>query len=213
MEFFTLENEKPILNPAIRNIGLFKKIIARDQGSKGDSQGRAKLQASKELAFIYFKYNPRSFFLEQFQGKELDAQIKKHLGLEDEWEEDELVRDAGEFYKQMNTTITVKTLNTARSSLFYLCDLLEKYQGRLSELMKSEVKLDTEQDKAMEDERVKFFIDNGKKITELVTNIPKTIKTLEELKEKVSREVETKIGKREVGVGEDPGFFNLEDNG
>ncbi len=208
-DIFDIENEMPVLKAEARLIRPFARLISRDRGSEGDAQGRKKMRAMKELAFIYFKYSMKSNFREHYRGAELDKQIKTHLDLPEDWREDEIVKEASHFYVNDNKSLSSETLETAISSLFLVNSLLKKYQNQLNDVMEKEVSLETEADKKLEDERVKFFLDSIKKIIDLSNSIPKAITSLEELKVKVDKEVEsTKFNKKEVDETELPGFLN-----
>jgi hypothetical protein len=211
MEIFKIENEMPILNPEMRMIEAFKSIISRDAGSKGDAQARKKSMASKELAFVYFKYHPSSSFVELYKGKELDEMIKKHLGLAEDWMEDDMVKKAGVFFKEINKTISIKTLETARNSLFMLNDLFARYQDQLENAMREDVSLETEEDRKREDERINIFVKSAKELVGLINLVPKSLETLETLKAKYEKELENKgADKKNAKKIEDtelPGFL------
>ncbi len=143
MEIFKIEDEAPILNPEMRMIKEFKAIIMRDRGSAGDREGRKKTMASKELAFIHFKYHPSSNFKELYKPSEIDSYIKKHLELPEDWVEDKVVKEAGAFYTKLLETISIRILNTARNSLYTLNDLLDLYLTQINDAMKDKVEIVT----------------------------------------------------------------------
>lgn len=99
IKLITLEDEKPVFNPEVRMFEPFRKIIERDKGSKGDADGRKKAIATKELAFIYWFADPRSTYNERYRDeKERYFKVKAIVGLPEDWEADDLIRNAIDFY-------------------------------------------------------------------------------------------------------------------
>jgi hypothetical protein len=97
----------------------FKSIVKRDKGSKGDSQGRNKLQAKRELLYIWLSTDHRSPYL-SYEESVRDASIKRVLEFEDSWKPDELVQQGIEVYTELTTTDLIKLLVSARSAIYKL---------------------------------------------------------------------------------------------
>lgn len=189
MDFFILENEVPVLSPEARLMPLFNDVIKRDRGgSTGDYDGRKKFIAMKELAFVYFKYHPTSRYKDSYSESKLDDVVKKNLGLPEEWVEDNTVKKAGVFYASlMGSSITLKTLNTARSTLFTANDVIAKYQKLLEEQIADPDKNNLA--------NMSAAMDTLKSLMTICKGIPDTVKIIEELAEKVAKEVESsKLG-------------------
>lgn len=73
----------------------FRSIIRNDRGMKGDSQGRAKLKARKELAYIYLVTDLNSHLIRNgVSGSELKETARKEVELPEDWTESELVQEA-----------------------------------------------------------------------------------------------------------------------
>jgi len=104
-----LENDKPVYNPEIRAFRPFLNIIVRDNGRtgtgfnvKGDINGRNKIFAMLELAFIYWHRDPRSSYWEKYADeKDRTERLKVVLGLPEEWKIDEVVKKGMDFYDSL----------------------------------------------------------------------------------------------------------------
>jgi hypothetical protein len=104
-----LENDYPVFNPEVRMIAPFRRLLERDKGKKsetgiyeqGDSDGRKKLIATKELAFLYFYCDPRSPYIEQYPTdlKGRKEKCVKLVGLPENWVIDADVKEAIAFYE------------------------------------------------------------------------------------------------------------------
>ena len=123
IKLITLEGEFPVFNPELRMMIPFKKIIERDKGrksengvfDKGDTDGRKKYIATKELAFIYFFADPRSSYVESYQDLDIrEEKIKVLLGLPDTWKKDTLIDEAINFYlEEVKDDFDYKYLNSS----------------------------------------------------------------------------------------------------
>jgi hypothetical protein len=100
----------------------FKKIIERDKGRKsergvyetGDADGRRKILATKELAFIYFYADPRSPYTESYLDlRERAEKIMVRLGMPENWKLDSVVQEAIDFYlEEIKDDFDVKYLQS-----------------------------------------------------------------------------------------------------
>lgn len=99
-------------HPSIVEITEFRDLIRRDRGSKGDSQGRKKLRAVKELAYIYHMVDhrsPYSTYDEDLRREEVINDLFK----DEDWEPDDTVMDAYHKYAEMIESPLVKLLKSA----------------------------------------------------------------------------------------------------
>ena len=62
---------------SIRLIPEFRKILERDRGSKGDQQGRLKIQATKEFHYIYGIADFLFFILARFGKRYISNDYRK----------------------------------------------------------------------------------------------------------------------------------------
>lgn len=112
-------------NPEIRAIPVFRDIIARDRGSEGDSQGRKKLQATKEFAWIYFMHDP----LSPYQALEKEERLQKvgYLLFDNaKYKPDKKLKEAADRYIEMSETLQVRMLNAAREASRNIIKYLEE---------------------------------------------------------------------------------------
>lgn len=109
IKLIVLENDTPIFNPEVKMFIPFRRLIERDKGGKitdveyekGDTDGRRKYRAIKELAFIYWFADPRSPYREQYTNlKDREKSIKLKVGLDERWKIDEDIQAAIDFYEQ-----------------------------------------------------------------------------------------------------------------
>jgi hypothetical protein len=126
IKLITLEGYYPVFNPEVRMFTQFKKILERDKGKnsdrgfyeKGDADGRRKILATKELAFIYWYCDPRSSYVESYQDLDLRAEkVKVLLDLPSAWKIDDVVQAAISFYlEEIENDFDVMYLNAAVSA-------------------------------------------------------------------------------------------------
>lgn len=122
LKLIVLEHDYPVFNPEVRMFAPFRKIIERDRGKKsernlyevGDADGRRKILATKELAFIYFYSDPRSPYVESYlDNKEREAKVCKMLGMPEGWTIDNVVQEAVDFYlAEIKEDFDVRYLNS-----------------------------------------------------------------------------------------------------
>lgn len=75
-------------------------IFKRDRGSKGDSDGRLKLQAFKELAFIYYLADIEADCSKfGYTGKEANEKGRVFARLDSDFKPDKLINEAIQYYK------------------------------------------------------------------------------------------------------------------
>lgn len=92
----------------------------------GDSDGRDKELAYRELAFIHFM----SVYNTKFIIYEHDERIKKvieFVGLPNDWEPDELILEACSYYADAQITPSYDMYLTARKSIKIIKEYLEDY--------------------------------------------------------------------------------------
>lgn len=108
-----------------RAIKPFKDIVRRDRGSKNDSQGRKKYQASRELAFIYFMEDPRSPYFSLAEDSRKEKSIEVIFGEDSDWKPDDLVEEAREVYRDSIETNPVRLLRSAHKAINDIREYLE----------------------------------------------------------------------------------------
>lgn len=99
----------------------FKKLITRDKGSKGDSDGRNKLQARRELAYIWYTLDFASPLIE-FTIEDRHEKALKYCELTDN-SIDKEVKNAINTYKELQFTRSRRLLEDS----FKACDTISKF--------------------------------------------------------------------------------------
>lgn len=123
IKIFTLDkdNNVTINKIEITTYPAFNKILRRDTGSKGDADGRKKIQAFKEFAYIYQFADVLSEPNRQgYDDVERIKYAKKHAGLDEDWKIDSTIAEAIDIYKSeqtdISTDIILELLKTFRLS-------------------------------------------------------------------------------------------------
>lgn len=119
MELLVYDHEKHIavVHPTLRTIEEFNKIIRRDRGSKGDAQGRIKLKACKELAYVYHMVrhdSPYVAYDEELRSKKIIEDVFKD---EPDWKPDKVVNDAIAKYEELYETPMVRLLKSSLGAI------------------------------------------------------------------------------------------------
>ena len=124
MEFFEIQDDMPIIRPAVRNIEAFKVLIARDKNRK-------KPTAIKELAYIYFTHDYLSPYF-NYSSSERDSVLRENLNMPSNWKIDKIMKRALDTYKALRETTslkflreTVETMHASASTLVLLREQLE----------------------------------------------------------------------------------------
>lgn len=117
-----------VLNVSEEAWGLlpFKAILKKDKS-------RNKETAFKEMLFIYFYSDIKSDYMYISNKKEREEEIKKDIGLDPNWTQDEKVKEAISFYEKMSITPTAKLYQSSLKSVDDISKYLEKTDVLLSE--------------------------------------------------------------------------------
>lgn len=201
MSIFEVDDSNKVsISPETRQIKHFKIIIERDRGGKipGDSDGRKKYMAMRELAYVYHMADPKSKF-NNIPEKEKESEIILSLDLPKDWKPDEAVKNAIDKYKYYRETVSERTLRELKKTLEASVDTLGFLRESIENYIKS-IKEDNDLTKLPD--LVKLFtttLDMGKEL-------PKSIDNITELEKKVKKdqqETDGSIrGKGELGYYE-----------
>ena len=128
------------ISPLTLEIGEFKALIKRDRGSTGDSQGRKKLQAKRDLAFVYFFSDLESPYTSYAEDAR-EEHLGRDLGYPEGWnlEGDEQLASAVEKYIEINRSIHERLLAAAYTGVFKLIDYFEEVDLKKMDSMKRPV--------------------------------------------------------------------------
>lgn len=200
-----MENDVPVLNPVARLVKEYKVIIERDRGSVGDSQGRKKQQATKELAFVVLYVNLKSAYNRNYDEQSRTAELRRGLDLPKDWIIDDKVRDAMKEYAKTQITPSSAMLTSTRNALFEARNIVTFLEKRIKKTMKllqeadllenieagTEGEVDKLMDKALKD--IEILMKYSKQITENLATLDtlekKYVKEIAELNGKANKEV------------------------
>ena len=170
----------------------FKKIIERDRGSKGDSQGRKKLLAKKELAYIYWEGLYSSHYKIQDDDSSRLAAIKSDLDLPDDWKPDDVVLEGLELFIQSQVTPSMELLNVALEGV-------KKLKSYIKDIDLQEV-VDSGPRKGS-------LVHSPTEYKKILDSLPATIESLQKNQDLVKKELDlaesTARGGGEIGMYED----------
>jgi hypothetical protein len=125
------ERGRPMANPALRAIPVFKEIFVR---VRRDSDNRTMHDTAKvtlnEFSYIYYMVDIRSFAVQAHpsdtQDLERHHKVVKALKLPEKWMPDKVIEDAADWYKSFHYTAIVKMLKTGFIAVNVTIDYLEK---------------------------------------------------------------------------------------
>lgn len=116
----------------ISTIKEFKKILSRDRGSKGDMEGKRKLQATKEFTFIYHFCDYESKFDNYSEEDKLSQCIANaELSQDFDYKKDEDLILAMSRYKTLQESASLKLLNEAKEGLHSAHKVIRKVRIHL----------------------------------------------------------------------------------
>lgn len=198
-----------IADEAVRAIPIFREVIKRDKGSKGDSQGRAKAQALKELIYIYYVSDLRSRFrLDGTKEKDIHRRAVSGAGLPKDYKVDSLITEAIEKYKEIQLdTPEIRLLNSLNKGLVFSSKVVDAIIDKIDEdleyyttadlahndlsfkTVNEEVDGSEELDKLDPSKILPRLISNMKEITTLGAAVNKAIDTVKQVEEKVKKQL------------------------
>lgn len=193
MGLFREENYKIIIEPEIKLIPEFKRLIMRDKD-------RQKRNALTELAYVYFKTDYRSpYYI--YPPEEREARIKKDLQLPEDFKEDLPIKRACIRYEEMQQTPAIQSLKSLRESLYVSLSAIDYMKNYLNSLMVNSGNIDDNENVEVDPTEL---IKQVNELLKLSNNIPSAIATLEQVEEKVKKE---QSDKRRIKGGGKANYF------
>lgn len=119
-----------MIHPMAATIEPIKKIWKRDRN-------RYKPKAQSELGYVYYMCGLSRLY-EREHPEDRERIIKRDVGLDDNYEPDELVREAIHVVKAMHQTSSAAALESASGVLRTSQDAIEVMRSKLQERMASE---------------------------------------------------------------------------
>ena len=117
MKLFQFKDGELSVDPEVYGLLPFKAILKKDKS-------RNKEQAFKEMLFIFYYTDIRSFYLIISNVDERVSEIKKDIGLDPEWKIDKVVQEAIDFYELRSLTVIGKLYKNALKSIDDMSDYL-----------------------------------------------------------------------------------------
>jgi hypothetical protein len=171
MRLFIEENQQILINPEVKLIPEFRKIITKDKD-------RFKKTAMKEFFYIYHMLDhssPYSIYGEE----EREVRVKKDSGLADSWKKDTDVSSAIKKYIKLTETPTIRSVKTIKESLLTSSKVIGIMQNDIEDSLKK-----MKDDPTVIDD----IITRVEKLLGLSEKLPKAIESLTTLEEKVKAE-------------------------
>lgn len=221
MGFFKVEDDLLVIDrEEIRGIPVFRSILERDKGvtkEAGDNDGRKKKRAWKEFFYIFIYCDIKSWAVRQgLNDKEKHKAAIKDAMLPEDFKQDDLIKKAIVLYLKNQddempsvgvVVTTLKGLKIANKIAENIIDNIETTieNNKVNKKRKVEAgeTLSPGDDLVM----VQNLVAQLNQLMDISTKIPKTIVTLEQLEERLTKEQSgTKFGRgnREIGNRADP---------
>ena len=122
---FELKDYVLTVEPQVWGISIFKKILKRDKS-------RDKDRALKEMLFIYYYSDIKSDYL-IIDSKFRIEEIKKDIGLPEDWRIDSVLQEAIDFYEERSLTVVGKLYKNALAAANDISEYLTKTKELLEE--------------------------------------------------------------------------------
>lgn len=198
-ELVTLVDGMPVFSPMAKLIDSFKVIIARDRGGviKGDHDGRKKLLATKELAYIWFMTDRKSPIKNNFDENMRHAKTLEKISMPEGWVPDKHIQIAMSDWEDITETQSSKVLENMKASLFSSDRIITLLRKKIDNRIGSIEMLD-DVDVMINDAGVSeldVLMKDLKTLIDLSNKIPDIISTIEKLEDKVSKEKSDGKGK------------------
>lgn len=188
----------------IRGIKEYRELLAKDKGSEGDADGRKKYLAYKELMYVHLFASPLSIYRDlpetkRHENSKLDARLP------DTWKKRKHVINACVRYERdMGLSSLMNSYLNANRAVYGVGEDIEFFNSERARLRNS---ITEDRDKlsseTLEGEiqdlenrlnnNTEALLAIGKKIISLSNSLPDAFKTLENLKERLSKESGGKV--------------------
>lgn len=186
--------------PEVLEIPEFKAIVRRIKKCKGDMDGRLKLMAKKELAYVYHMASDEGPYF-SYEPKERHLRLANDLFEDHKWQPDEEILAAIEKFKELNQTPSSKTVAT-------IINALTKANKIVNGLI-NEVEKNFEEGKYKEGIKnkqgqivtgVEIMLGDIQALLKASNEIPKSIDIFEKLQEKILKEKQITASRVRGGV-------------
>jgi hypothetical protein len=199
MGLFKVENGLLVIDKdEVRGIPEFKVILERDKGSKGDADGRKKLQAFKEFYYIYWMADFESWINKGgYNEREKHKLSIKEALLDEDWKIYPEIKPAIEKYSktQLEMLPALGTLSTIITGL----KAVDKVSKNIIDNIDATIEFHNEARKraAENGEPLKIgddlviatnLVAQLKQLLDISNKVPTTIKVLQDIEERLAKE-------------------------
>ena len=186
--------------PEVLEIPEFKAVVKRTKKCKGDNDGRLKLVAKKELAYVYHMSSPEGPY-SSYDDKERHQRLANDLFEDPKWQPDDEVKMAIEKYKELNHTAASRTLNTVINALYksdkIINTLIEEIEKNIEE---GKHKSGINNKKGQIVSGIELMLNDLQSLIKTANEIPKSIDTFEKLQDKILKEKQVAASKFRGGA-------------
>jgi hypothetical protein len=181
--------------PEVLEIPEFKAIVRRIKKCKGDNDGRLKLMAKKELAYVFHMASDEGPYF-SYEPKERHKRLANDLFEDHTWKPDIEVEQAIEKFKELNQTPSSKTVATIINAL--------TKANKIVDGLINEVEQNFEEGKYKEGIKnkqgqivtgVEIMLGDIQALIKVSNEIPKSIDIFEKLQEKILKEKQVAASK------------------
>lgn len=185
------------IEPHCYEIEEFKAIIKRKKTCKGDTDGRLKIIAKKELAYVYHMASNDSIYA-NFSEKERHLHLLNDIFKDSTYKIDEEVKLAIEKYKELCITPALKLIVTLTETLHKTDKIIKALVEQLEENLTN----NTHKEKYIKmgnsvKTGVQIVVDDINALMDVGKRVPATLNELDNLQKKVEKEKEEKASRIE----------------
>ena len=185
--------------PEVLEIPEFKAIVKRIKKTKGDVDGRLKLIAKKELAYVFHMASDEGPYF-SYEPKERHQRLANDLFEDHTWQPDKEVEAAIEKFKELNQTPSSKTVATIINALIkankIVDTLIDEVEKNLTE---EKYKQGVTNKQGQVVTGVEIMLGDIQALIKVANEIPKSLDIYEKIQEKILKERSKAASKFKAG--------------
>jgi uncharacterized protein YqgV (UPF0045/DUF77 family) len=186
--------------PEVLEIPEFKAIVKRVKKCKGDTDGRLKLMARKELAYVYHMSSDEGPYF-SFPPKERHQRLANDLFEDHKWEPDVEILAGIEKFKELNQTPSSKTVGTIINALHKANKIVDTLINEIeNNLDEEKYKQGVTNKQGQIVTGVEIMLGDIQALIKAANEIPKSIDIFEKLQEKILKEKQVAASKFRGGA-------------
>jgi uncharacterized protein YqgV (UPF0045/DUF77 family) len=186
--------------PEVLEIPEFKAIVKRVKKCKGDTDGRLKLMARKQLAYVYHMSSDEGPYF-SFPPKERHQRLANDLFEDHKWEPDAEILAGIEKFKELNQTPSSKTVGTIINALHKANKIVDTLINEIeNNLNEEKYKQGVTNKQGQIVTGVEIMLGDIQALIKAANEIPKSIDIFEKLQEKILKEKQVAASKFRGGA-------------